>query len=115
LKIDVNTYLLIHRKKIIFQKKQCMKLILNLHIHSGTTPSPPSIPWLVLPSSSFIARKPGAKKEDASDDEAKVKVKEDQGDETDESDGDDERKNAHADLEDMVRKVRFNLETLASH
>ena len=85
-------------------------MILNLHIHSGTTPSPPSIPWLVLPSSSFIARKPGAK-----NDEAKVKVKEDQGDETDESDGDDERKNAHADLEDMVRKVRFNLETLASH
>lgn len=113
--MDVNTYLLIHRKKL-FSKKECTKLILNLHIHSGTTPSPPSIPWLVLPSSSFIARKPGAKKEEASDDEAKVKVKEDQGeDETDESDADDERKKAHADLEDMVRKVRFNLETLASH
>ncbi|CAL1161032.1 unnamed protein product [Cladocopium goreaui] len=55
--------------------------------------------------SNYLKEKPGAKKEDASDDEAKVKVKEDQGDETDESDGDDERKNAHADLEDMVRKV----------
>ena len=60
-----------------------------------------------------LFRKPGVKKEDDSDDEQmeeKSKVKEDDGDSDDSED--DPKKKDKDDVEDNVRKVRYNLENL---
>ena len=64
-------------------------------------------------------RKPGAKKEDDDDDEPmeeKVKVKEDEGGEDSDDSDENETKKKHRDeAEDMVRKVRYNLENLSPY
>ena len=69
-----------------------------------------TIPYPVLVRSS---RKSGAKKEESDDEqeiETKVKVKGDEDAES-ESDGEGKRKGKE-EMDDMVRKVRFNLENL---